>query len=355
MVFEKVLSVVVPVYNMAAGGKLEYCLESLVAQEVEGLEVVAVDDCSTDGSLEILREYEERYPEVVRVVALPENRRQGGAKNEGLRHARGKWIGFVDSDDWVSRDCYRKLLDRAGETGADMVGCAYSMVREHTMVPGIEIYNNTEEQTGVLDAEKHRALIVRPGSMVIKIYDHQVIQENQLDFPERMFYEDNVAGSVWSLYFKHFEMVKEPLYFYYQHEASTVHRVSWERCLDRMKAGELLVDEFEKRGFLDIYREEVEYRFTELYYKNTLFSYMQGVRIPSLRRTGVLRKGIMRYFPDYEKNPYYLAWTEAEEQRFMALQMKSNVWFYVYYQLKWAVRKVRYRYGRIGNHSGKGR
>jgi glycosyltransferase involved in cell wall biosynthesis len=352
MVFGKKLSVIVPVYTMAAGEKLAYCLDSLVAQEVEGLEIVAVDDASTDESPEILREYEERYPEVVRVVALSENRRQGGAKNEGLRYARGKWIGFVDSDDWVSPDCYRKLLDRAGETGADVVGCAYSLVGEHTMVPGSVVYNNTADQTGVLDEEKHRKLIVRPGSMVIKIYDHQVIKENHLDFPEKIFYEDNCAGSVWSLYFKQFEMVTEPLYFYYQHETSTVHRVSWERCLDRMKAGELLVEEFEKRGFLDTYRAEVEYRFTELYYKNTLFSYMQGVRFPSIGKVGQLGNGIMRYFPNYEKNSYYQAWTETEEQMFMAMQKKSNLLFYIYYQLKWAVRKVRYRYGRIGNHYG---
>jgi glycosyltransferase involved in cell wall biosynthesis len=352
MGFEKRLSVIVPVYNMAAGEKLAYCLDSLVAQEVEGLEIVAVDDCSTDGSLEVLRGYEERYPEVVQVVALPENRRQGGAKNEGLRQANGQWIGFVDSDDWVSPDCYRKLLDRAEETGADLVGCGYSLVREHTMVPGSVVYNNTREQTGVLDEEKHRKLIVRPGSMVIKIYDHRVIKENQLVFPEGIFYEDNCAGSVWSLYFRQFEMVEEPLYFYYQHEASTVHGVSWDRCLDRMKAGELLVEEFEKRGFLDTYRDEVEYRFTELYYKNTLFSYMKGVRIPSISKVGQLRKGIIRYFSNYEENSYYQAWTEPEEQEFMALHKRSNLWFYVYYQVKWTVRKVRYRYGRSGNHHG---
>jgi glycosyltransferase involved in cell wall biosynthesis len=355
MVFEKKLSVIVPVYNMAAEGKLQYCLESLMAQEMDGLEVVAVDDCSTDESLQILREFGERYPKIVRVIALPENRKQGGAKNEGLRHARGKWIGFVDSDDWVSRDCYRKLLACAKETGADVVGCAYSLVHAHTMVPGTPVFNNDDDQTGVLDEEKHRRLIVRPGSMVIKIYDHQVIKDHQLDFPEGIFYEDNVAGSVWSLYFKHFEMVKDTLYFYYQHKGSTVHGVNWERCLDRMKAGELLVEEFEKRGVLDTYRSEVEYRFTELYYQNTLFSYMQGVRVPSLKKAGLLKKGIMRYFPSYHENPYYKAWTGAEEQKFMALQKKSNIGFYVYYQLKWAVRKVRYRYERIGNHSGKGR
>jgi glycosyltransferase involved in cell wall biosynthesis len=349
----KELSIIVPVYQMAGAGKLVYCLESLIAQEIESFEIIGVDDCSTDDSLMILREYEKRYPDLVRVVALPENRRQGGAKNAGLLQAKGRWIGFVDSDDWVSRDCFRKLLEKARETGADMVGCDYSLVHCHTMEPGKVIRNNAPEQTGILDQDKHRKLIVRPGSMVIKIYKHEVITQNHLDFPTKMFYEDNCAGSVWSLYFKHFERVEEALYFYYQHEDSTVHGITWERCLDRMKAGELLVEEFRKRGFLELYRAEVEYRFTELYYCNTLFSYMQGVKFPRLSRIGKLRKGILQYFPEYDKNAYYQAWTGEEERKFMALHKKSNFIFYFWYQIKWAVRKVRYRYERNSNHSGK--
>ena len=96
------LSVIVPVYNMAAEGKLEYCMDSLVNQTVEDMEIIAVDDASTDSSLEILRSYQERYPEKVKVIACSVNRRQGGAKNRGLEAAAGEWVGFVDSDDWVA-------------------------------------------------------------------------------------------------------------------------------------------------------------------------------------------------------------------------------------------------------------
>ena len=60
------LSIVVPVYNMAADGKLEYCLESLVNQTIDDYENIAVDDCSTDNSLEILRKYESKYPDTLR-------------------------------------------------------------------------------------------------------------------------------------------------------------------------------------------------------------------------------------------------------------------------------------------------
>ena len=163
------LSVIVPVYNMAAEGKLQYCLESLVHQTLKDMEIIAVDDASTDNSLEILRQYEKEYPGRVKVITYPVNRRQGGAKNEGLKAAAGDWIGFIDSDDWVTPDFYEKLLKRAEETGADMTGCDYNLVSEHTFEVGRIVQNNTPEQTGILDEAKHKSLLMRSGSMVIMI------------------------------------------------------------------------------------------------------------------------------------------------------------------------------------------
>ena len=335
------VSIIVPVYNMAADGKLEYCLDSLVHQTITDYEIIAVDDASTDNSLEILKRYEKQYPEKVKVVHYEVNRRQGGAKNRGLQEATGEWIGFVDSDDWVSPDYYEKLLHRAEETGADMVGCDYNLVEEHTMQVGRIVQNNTLDQTGVLDQEKHKSLLMRPGSMVIKIYRHSVIRENSLEFPEGIFYEDNCAGPLWSLYFTHFEKVEEPLYYYYQHQASTVHFITEQKCRDRMEAAMLLHKECVKRGFLDTYGPEIEYRFTELYYVITLFTYLAGVKHPKLSFIKELRKGMVETFPHFQQNAYYREKTGAEEQKLIAMQAKSDVLFFWYYRLKRAVRKVR--------------
>ena len=70
-----VLSVIVPVYNMEKDGALQYCLDSLIAQTLADIEIIAVDDKSTDASLDILKDYEKRYPEKVHAIASPENRR----------------------------------------------------------------------------------------------------------------------------------------------------------------------------------------------------------------------------------------------------------------------------------------
>lgn len=335
------LSVIVPVYNMAAEGKLQYCMDSLVNQTIDDYEIIAVDDASTDNSLEILKSYEEKYPEKVHIITYPVNRHQGGAKNEGLKAAAGEWIGFIDSDDWVTPDYYEKLLARSAQTGADMVGCDYSLVTEHTFKVGTIVQNNTADQTGELDEEKHKKLLLRPGSMVIKIYRHDVIRENGLCFPEGIFYEDNCAGPLWSLYFKRFERVEEPLYYYYQHNTSTVHRISAERCLDRLQAMELLYKECEERGLLERYRNELEYRYTELAYVNTLFSYLQGMRHPKLSFVKSLRASVEKRFPHFDQNRYYRKLTGQEEQELIAMQGKSAVRFYCYYRLKLLIRRLR--------------
>lgn len=335
------LSIIVPVYNMAAEGKLNYCMDSLVNQTIEDYEILAVNDASTDNSLDILREYERKYPDRVKVITYSTNKRQGGAKNEGLKAAQGEWIGFIDSDDWVTPDFYEKLICKAEETGADLVGCDYNLVSEHTFDVGKIIQNNTLEQTGVLDREKHKSLLMRMGSMVIKVYQRQVIVDNRLDFPEGIFYEDNCAGPLWSLYFTRFEKVEEPLYYYYQHQASTVHYISEEKCRDRMKAAVLLYEQCRERGFLEEYERELEYRFAELYYINTLFSYMAGMPRPKLSFVRELRAGVRNRFPGFEQNPYYRRNTGEEEQRLIALQQRSNLGFYLLYRLKLLIRRMK--------------
>ena len=212
------LSIIVPVYNMAADGKLQFCLNSLVNQTITDYEIIAVDDCSTDNSLEILRSYEKKFPEKVRVIASPVNKKQGGAKNLGLSVAAGEWIGFIDSDDWVTADFYERLLKRAEETGADMVGCDYHLTDEHSMKIGQIVHNNKQSQTGELSKEKYRSLILDSGSLVVKIYRRHIILDYPNRFPENIFYEDNAISNSWMLRAKHFEYIEEPLYYYYQHD-----------------------------------------------------------------------------------------------------------------------------------------
>ena len=249
---------------MVSDGKLEYCLNSLLNQTISDYEIIAIDDKSTDDSLAILRRYEKKYAPKFRVIASPENKRQGGAKNLGLEAAVGEWIGFVDSDDWISPDMFSKLLKKAAETHADIVGCDYLRTNELGKTEGITVINNTSEQTGLLDTVKYQKLLLKPGSMVIKIYKSSLFKDNHIRFPEHMFYEDNAIGSFPLLYARRFERVDEPLYFYYQHDSSTVHQISLSKCEDRIKASIIYKNESIQRGFYSQYKDEIDYKIFKL-------------------------------------------------------------------------------------------
>ncbi len=337
------ISVIVPVFNMASGDRLSYCMDSLVAQTYENLEILAVDDCSTDDSRKILQDYEKRYPGKVSVYWTEKNHRQGGAKNVGLAHAAGGWLAFVDADDWVVPDYFERLLAEAKRTDADCVGTDYSLVDIHTMVPGKRVANSRMEQTGELTPEKKKSLMLDFGSLCVKLYRREIILDCPSRFPEDIFYEDNALAKTWVYRMHRYAYIPEPLYFYYQHADSTVHTVTRQRLEDRKIAAEIMLSESIKYGYFFGFRQELEYAYTVLYYKNTLFSCLQGDREKGVYAfVTALAKKMQRTFPRFQENPYYQERTDAEEKKLIALQMRSPRAFYLYYRLLWCYRHLRY-------------
>ncbi len=326
----KELSIIVPVYNMASGGRLEYCLRSLVSQTVSDYEIIAVDDCSQDGSYAILKRFAADWPDRFIAVRSPENRRQGGAKNIGLDMAAGAWVGFVDSDDWVAPDMYEKLLAKARETGADMVGCDYHLTSEHSDAVGQVVANGKQDQCGVLSHQQYRSLILDGGSLAVKIYRRSIFEDNHIRFPEHIFYEDNAVSDALMLHASHYEYLPEPLYAYYQHPDSTVHTVDRGRLLDRMEAGRGILRNANRFGYLSEYRPEICFEFTRLFYVNTLSSFIRAMG-REMRET----------FPDFQENPYYLERLTDEERKLIAAQQKSTLLFLLCYKLLWAWRRLR--------------
>ena len=335
------LSIIVPVYNTASDNKLSFCLDSLINQTIGDYEIIAVNDASTDNSLDILNDYHNRYPDKIKVIDSKENLRQGGARNLGIKAAQGEWIGFIDSDDWITPDYYEKLISKGEETGADVVGCGFTVVDKQTFKVGETYHDISEEVPGLLTYEKRKALLSKSGSMVMKVYRASLIKDNNLSFPEKMLYEDNCAGPIWAMYFKHFEYVREPMYYYYQHDTSTVHTITVPRCEDRLKASELMLEEMKKRGFFDEYRQEIESNFTTTYFVNTLFSYMRikkGRKISFVKR---MKDKMLKEFPNFRDNPEYGRHMDEEQKKYVDILMKSTLRFYVQYSLLWAYRDFR--------------
>lgn len=112
------ISVIVPVYNREH--LLVRCLDTLIYQTLENIEILVIDDYSTDNSLKVALKYQERFPEKVKVLR---NTKKGVsfAKNMGIEHATGEFITFVDSDDYVEYWAYEKMYERAKKSGCEIL------------------------------------------------------------------------------------------------------------------------------------------------------------------------------------------------------------------------------------------
>ena len=130
--------------------------------------------------------------------------------------------------------------------------------------------------------------------------------EPPLRFPEHMFYEDNALQVEIIMRSRKIAYLQVPLYFYYQHDSSTVHVITPERCRDRMEAMRVMYRMAKENGYLKEYERELECRFAELFYRNTLFSYVQGVKGQELSFIRELGREMRETFPDFMKNPIFL-------------------------------------------------
>ena len=103
------VSIIIPCYNVSE--YIDRCLESITVQTigVDNLEIICVDDASTDDTWDKLQQWEQRFPEQIILIHCKTNGRQGTARNIGLEYASSPWISFIDSDDWIEPDYFEKL------------------------------------------------------------------------------------------------------------------------------------------------------------------------------------------------------------------------------------------------------
>ena len=125
------ISVVIPVYGVER--YLQQCIDSLINQSMTEIEYIFVNDASPDGCLDILLDNQAKHPDVIKVIDSPVNKKQGGARNMGVDASRAEFIGFVDSDDFVSPNMYRKLYDAINRTNSDASFIQYASVNSDTV------------------------------------------------------------------------------------------------------------------------------------------------------------------------------------------------------------------------------
>ena len=225
------LSVIMPVYN--AEQSLRATLDSVLGQDMDGMELIAVNDGSTDDSLAILEEYAAKDSRV-KVISQP-NGRQGKARNTGLKVAKGEFIAYMDSDDLLSDGFYSSLYKAATDNDADIAFAEIKRINQS----GVKYFYKLKEQVCAEEIGDKLRICHCPPSFcsVNMIVRRSVIDDLELRFAEGVFYED--AAYVFRLLCGSGRLVTVPeaQYIYIHHPGSTVHsRQTAAKQLDKYNA-----------------------------------------------------------------------------------------------------------------------
>ncbi|MCI6217042.1 MAG: glycosyltransferase, partial [Helicobacter sp.] len=209
------VSVIIPVYNVEQ--YLRECLDSVTSQTLKQIEIICIDDGSTDNSLEILKEYQAKDTRIK--IIRQKNGGLSSARNAGLAVAKGEYIQFVDSDDYLRTDALQLLTEKAQENDLDMLtfggynfdGTSKSFQENsywnfswfpHTLNPDCMRFDDTKEFC-------HRIHV----SSCLTMYKHQLIVNNQLTFFDGCFFEDNLFFIQALTRIERYGVLRENLYF----------------------------------------------------------------------------------------------------------------------------------------------
>lgn len=292
----KKVSVIVPVYNMEK--YLDKCLQSLVNQTLKDLEIIVINDGSTDNSQKIIDRYYKEYPDLI----VPfKNKNQGISKtrNFGIDRSHGEFISFIDSDDYVEKNFLEELYDRAIKDNLDIVVCDYYNFFESKNL--IEIKKIVDfENTTIRD--NLELLFKINSSPWNKLYKRSLITRVNYRFPENIKYEDLGYIPILLLEAKKIGKVNMPLNYYLirgHSETTTVDK----RVFDIFKILNILYDFFKKKNIVN--SSEVEYLFIE---KLTMYNLQQ-----KLNKDAELKKQFIddsfkylnNFFPGWKNNKYF--------------------------------------------------
>lgn len=248
------ISIIIPVYGVER--YLKKCLDSLINQTLDEIEIIIVNDASPDNSHLIMKEYEIEYPRKIKCIYLKENLYQGGARNKGLEIAVGEYIMFVDSDDYVDKTICEKLYNKAKKENCDIVYCDFYKEYEgkNKKLWFSYVY---KQQIGIMDDKKRASFVMTEGYPFAKIIKRGLIEDNDLRFPVHMKYEDLAVGALFYLYQKKCAWVQEPLYYYNVRDESTCKKINDITHYDFKKAAEYLAKELSVRKFNIDLSEEI--------------------------------------------------------------------------------------------------
>lgn len=241
------VSVIVPIYNVEK--YLEKCINSLLSQTLEDIQIILVNDGSKDNSGNIAKEYEKNNKNRI-IYVEKENGGLSDARNYGLKYATGDFIAFLDSDDYIEKNAYEEMYNKAIEENADYVECDFiwefpNKIRVDKQYP----YKNKKEMLSFVRVVAWNKLIKR-----------QLIIDNNLEFPKGLRYEDIEFTYKLIPFVNKFAYVDKPFIHYVQREGS-IANVQNERTAEIFTVLDNVIEFYKKNNIYEEYRNELEYNY----------------------------------------------------------------------------------------------
>ena len=284
------VSVIVPVYNVEE--YLDKCLDSLVNQTLEDIELIVVNDGSADNSEAIISKYKEKYPNKI-AYFVKENGGLSDARNYGIPHATGDYIAFLDSDDYVELSLYEELYKKAIETDADMVECDFYWEYSDTK----RIYDSKGKYKDESDMYANARVVAWN-----KLYKRNVLLNSGVQFPKGLRYEDleffyKILPSLNKI-----ELVEKPLIHYIQRNNSISYTQN-EKTRDIFIILDNIIRYYKEKGIYEKHKEELEFMYIRILFASS-FKRMTKINDKTIRKQCLKEtlEKVYNTFPNWKKN-----------------------------------------------------
>ena len=283
------VSVIVPFYNVEK--YIEKCLETLVNQTLDDIEIILVNDGSKDKTVDIVKKYKEMYSNKI-VYLEKENGGLSDARNYAIPYARGEYIAFLDSDDYVETNMYKEMYEIAQKENSDMVECNF--IWEYPNKTRIDIgttYNNKHEII-----EKIRVVAWN------KLIKREILEKSKVQFPKGYRYEDVEFTYKLIPFLEKVSFCKTPMVHYVQREGS-ISNVQNKRNAEIFDVMEHVMDYYKENNLYEEYYQELEYLYARYAFCSSFLRIVK-IKDKEIRKQllDMTWNNVYEKFPDWKKN-----------------------------------------------------